>query len=167
VPFDRMTGIVRGSVRKGPVAVDAVDCGLLPLPFEHEGEKLLWRHMVGSPGDAELRIAAPLMGDAGSYFFYVGQVVYRLPLALAKGARRLGIYGRMCGHRKTREPEGLSLSSDGEKWQKIPDPWKDSKNTCYSIPIPQVLCGGKSLYVMIDGWGFDCDSSLAGFALMA
>ena len=167
VPFDRMTGSVRGSVRKGPVAVDVADRGLLPLPFEHEGKKLLWRHLIGSSGDAELRIAAPLMGDAGSYFFYVGKVVYRLPLASAKGARRLGIYGQMRGHRKTREPEGLSLSQDGENWQTVSDPWKDAKNTCYSIPVPAELCGGESLYVKIDGWGFGCDFSLAGFALLA
>lgn len=167
VPFDRRTGIVRGSVRRGPLVVDVEDRGLLPLPFEHEGKKLLWRHMIGSPGDAELRVEAPSMGDAGSYFFYVGKVVYRLPLASAKGAMRLGVYGRMLGHRKTREPEGLSLSSDGETWQKVADPWGDSRNTCYSIAIPDELRGGSSLYVRIEGWGFGCDSSLAGFALLA
>ena len=145
VPFDRRTGIVRGSVRRGPLVVDVEDRGLLPLPLEHEGKKLLWRHMIGSPGDAELRVEAPSMGDAGSYFFYVGKVVYRLPLASAKGAMRLGVYGRMLGHRKTREPEGLCLSSDGETWQKVADPWGDSRNTCYSIAIPDELRGGSSL----------------------
>ena len=166
VPFDRKTGVERQSVQKGPLVLDVVDKGILPLPFEHEGDNLLWKHMVGSPGDAELRIEAPSTGDAGSYFVYLGNIVYRLPLGKAKGAVRIGIYGSMVGNRKTHEPEDLFLSSDGETWVPVENPWKDYRNTCYSVSIPESLCGGEWLYVRIEGFGFGCDSSLAGYALL-
>ena len=166
VPFDRETGVKRLAVGNGPLALDVKDRGMLPLPFEHEGGNLLWKHMIGCPGDEKLRIEAPSVGDAGSYFFYVGKVVYRLPLAKAKDATRVGIYGKMWGHRKTHEPEGLLLSSDGESWMRVDDPWRDCRNTCYSAGIPEALRRGEWLYVRIDGFGLGCDSSLAGYALL-
>jgi len=166
VPFDRKTGVDRQSIQKGALTLDVVDKGLLPLPFEHEGENLLWKHMVGSPGDAELRVEAPSTGDAGSYFFYVGKVIYRLPLGRAKDATRVGIYGRMWGHRKTHEPEGLLLSSDCKNWMPVENPWGDYRNTCYSVAIPESICNEEWLYVRIDGFGLGCDTSLAGYALL-
>ena len=167
VSFDRKTGVDRLGVAQGPMAVDVKDRGLLPLPFEHEGDKLLWKHLIGSPGDEEFRVSVPKIGDAGSYLFYVGKTTYRLPLAQAKGATRVGLYGKMVGHRKTHAAEGLQLSNDGENWTPVAEPWKTSRNTCYSIEIPAALRTGEWLYVRIDGFGFGCDSSLAGYALLA
>ena len=167
VAFDRKTGVDCLGVRKGPMAVDVKDRGLLPLPFEHEGGKLLWRHMIGSPGDGEFRVSVPENGDAGSYLVYIGKTVYRLPLAAAKGAARVGIYGRMEGNRKTHEPEGLYLSGDGVAWTRIENPWADRRNSCYAVAIPERLRGGSWLYVRVDGFGWGCNSALAGYALLA
>lgn len=156
----------RLDVRKGVMAQDVQDRGLLPLPFEHEGDRLLWKHLILSPGEERYRVSVPRAGDAGSYFFYVGKTIYRLPLSEAKGATRVGVYGKMCGHRKTRAPEGFLLSNDGENWTPVAEPWKNARNTCYAIDIPEALRGGEWLYARIDGFGMGCDSSLAGFALM-
>ena len=73
----------------------------------------------------------------------------------------------MVGHRKTHAAEGLQLSNDGENWTPVAEPWKTDTNTCYSIEIPAALRTGEWLYVRIDGFGFGCDSSLAGYALLA
>ncbi len=166
VPFDRKTGVERQKPRKGRLALDVVDKGLLPLPFAHEGENLLWKHMIGYPGDDRLRVEVGRHGDAGSYIFYVGKTVYRLPIAEVKGATRVGIYGRMLGHRKTHAPEGLFFSSDGKEWTSVENPWRNYENTCYSVEIPESLRKGDWLYVRIDGFGYGCDSSLAGYALL-
>lgn len=167
VPFDRETGAVRQPVQVGPIGTEVPDCGLLPLPFEHEGEKLLWKQMFGQKGDERYRVSVDDdQYDAGSYFFYVGKVVYRLPLGGVKDATRFGVFGRMSGHRKTHEPETLDVSADGVVWTRIEDPWRTYRNTCYSIGIPASLRQGRWLYVRIGGFGLGCDSSIAGFALM-
>lgn len=167
VPFDRETGVVRQPVQTGPVGTEVKDSGLLPLPFEHEGDKLLWKQMFAQGDDELYRVSVDdNQYDAGSYFFYVGKVVYRLPIGVVNGATRFGIYGRMLGHRKTHEPETLEVSADGEAWMKVEKPWRAYRNTCYSVAIPDALRRGKWLYVRIGGFGLGCDSSLAGFALM-
>ena len=167
VPFDNEMGVVRGEVKHGPIGTAVPDRGLLPLPFEHEGKNLLWKQMLGTEGDEFYRVSVDdNQYDAGSYFFYVGKVVYRLPLDKAKGATRFGIYGRMLGHRKTHAAEVLEVSADGKSWMAIENPWKESRNTCYSVDIPDSLRNGDWLYLRISGFGLGCDSSLAGFALM-
>lgn len=167
VPFDCATGIVRGEVKVGPIGTAIKDRGLLPLPFEHESDKLLWKQMFGQEGDARFRVSVDKhQYDAGSYFFYVGKTVYRLPIGEVKEATRFGIYGRMVGHRKTHASETLEVSADGENWKAVVDPWRTSRNTCYSVDIPESLRKGEWLYVRIGGFGLGCDSSLAGFALM-
>ena len=167
VPFDRETGVVRGEVKAGLIGTAVRDRGLLPLPFEHEGGNLLWKQMFGQAGDELCRVSVDeKQYDAGSYFFYVGKVTYRLPLGKAKGATRVGIYGRMLGKRSTREPETLEVSPDGVNWTAIENPWREYRNTCYSVDIPELLRNGDWLYVRIGGFGLGCDSSLAGFALM-
>lgn len=167
VPFDRKTGVWRGEPELGPIGTAIRDRGPLLLPFEHEGEKLLWTQFLGKPGDDRYRVSVEAdQRDAGSYFFYVGRVVYRLPLGGKRAATRFGIYGKMLGHRKTHEPETLEVSADGENWQPVADPWRTSRNTCYAFNIPESLRGGEWLYVRVGGFGLGCDSSLAGFALM-
>lgn len=167
VPFDRATGVGRGEPKAGPIGTAIKDRGLLPLPFEHEGGNLLWTQFLGKAGDDRCRVSIEeKQRDAGSYFFYVGKVVYRLPIGERKGATRFGIYGKMVGHRQTHEPESLEVSADGVSWRPVADPWSRSRNTCYAFDIPESLRGGEWLYVRIGGFGLGCDSSLAGFALM-
>lgn len=168
VPFDREKGVVRGKVKSGLIGTAVRDRGFLFLPFEHEGDNLLWKQMFGQTDDKLYRVSVDAKQyDAGSYFFYVGKVTYRLPLGKAKGATRFGIYGRMLGKRNTREPETLEVSSDGINWTAIENPWGEYRNTCYSVGIPESLRKGEWLYVRIGGYGLGCDSSLAGFALLA
>ena len=168
VPFVRETGVDPLPVVPGAIGEAVADGGSLLLPFEHEGKRLLWRTLFGQPGDALCRVSLEEgQPDAGSYFFYVGKVVYRLPLKAARGATRVGVYGRMVGHRDTRAPETFAVSPDGKVWTEIADPWRDWRHTCYSVAIPEALRGGDELYVRIGGFGFGCDSSLAGFALLA
>lgn len=168
VPFDRKTGRMRQAARRGEVGDAVKDGGPLLLPFEHEGEKLLWRQLFGQPGDERHRVSVGAnQPDAGSYFFYLGTVVYRLPLKEARGATRVGVYGRMLGHNVTHEPETFAVSPDGQTWTEIANPWGDCRHTCYAVAIPEELRGGDDLYVRICGFGFGCNSSLAGFALLA
>lgn len=166
VPFE--TGAVRGEPKAGLTGTAVPDRGLMPLPFEHEGGNLLWKQMFGQAGDEIYRVSVDDdQYDAGSYFFYVGNVVYRLPLGKARGATRFGVYGRMLGNRDTHAPETVEVSADGKSWTSVENPWKDCRNTCYSVDIPASLRDGEWLYVRIGGFGLGCDSSLAGFALLA
>ena len=72
----------------------------------------------------------------------------------------------MLGHRKTHVAETLEVSADGTNWIAVENPWREYRNTCYSVGIPESLRKGDWLYVRIGGFGLGCDSSLAGFALM-
>lgn len=168
VPFDRETGQVQQTVEQGAMGDAVQDGGPLLLPFEQEGKNLLWRQFLGQAGDERSRVfVEESQPDAGSYFFYVGTVICRLPLKEARGATRFGIYGQMVGHRTTHAAETLAVSPDGKAWTMIENPWRNYLNTCYSVAIPDALRGGDALYVRIGGFGFGCDSSLAGFALLA
>ena len=168
VPFDGKTGRTRQSAERGLVGEAVQDGGPLLLPFEQEGEKLLWRQFLGQAGDERCRVSIEdSQADAGSYFFYVGTVIYRLPLKEARGATRFGIYGRMTGHHATHAEEPLAVSPDGQTWTPIENPWRNYLNTCYAVEIPKALRGGDALYVRIGGFGFEGNSSLAGFALLA
>lgn len=168
VPFDRETGQVQQTAEQGAMGDAVQDGGPLLLPFEHEGKNLLWRQFLGQAGDERSRVfVEESQPDAGSYFFYVGTVIYRLPLKEARGATRFGIYGQMVGHRTTHAAETLAVSPDGKAWTMIENPWRNYRNTCYTVAIPDALRGGDALYVRIGGFGFGCDSSLAGFALLA
>ena len=72
----------------------------------------------------------------------------------------------MTGHHATHAEEPLAVSPDGQTWTPIENPWRNYLNTCYAVEIPKALRGGDALYVRIGGFGFEGNSSLAGFALL-
>ena len=156
-----------GGVRIGTTVEDAIDRGALRLPFEGL-HGMAWSHFIGDADDGEYRVSVGNANesDAGHWLFYIGEVVYRLPLKKVKGAGRFGIFGKMWGHRRTKEREPLSVSSDNANWIPVPVEWKEAVGQVYIFDIPVSLQSADWLYVKIGGFGFGCDSSLGGFALM-
>lgn len=150
----------------GKMPGELTDRGLLPVPFEGV-DGVLWTLLVGEDDDkARYRVEFMPQTDAGHWYFYIGRTTYRLPLGeKAPSATRVGILGALVGNRKTKEPERIFLSSDGETWTACARP-KPEKGL-YVLDIPPALRGKDWLYVRVDGFGYGADSSIAGYALLA
>ena len=165
--FGKSSGVFTGW--KTPVAGKLPstfdDRGPLPLPFDG-CPNAIWKCLVGHDDDAGKKLLVTCMdhSDAGGWYFYLGKTIFRLPLAKAPGATRVGFVGSLRHHRKTKEHEKVYLSGDGETWTLCDEatPVKDF----YAYGIPPALRGGASLYLRIDGFGFGNDSCVAGFAFL-
>lgn len=166
--FGPSTGTFTGwrAPQVGQMPSEIKDRGLLPIPYEGL-DGVLWSLLVGEDDDKRLyRVEFAPQTDAGHWYFYIGRTTYRLPLAAkAPQATRVGILAALRGHRKTREPERIFLSSDGATWTEFPKV-KPEKGV-YVYPIPESMRGSKELYVRVDGFGYGADSSIGGYALLA
>lgn len=150
----------------GKMPSEIVDKGLLPIPFE-DVEGVLWTTLTGEGDDKTLyRVTFKPQTDAGHFYFYVGDQIYRLPLKeKAPQATRVAILGALKGHRKTREPEKLFLSGDGTTWTECPRP--NPVKGLYILAIPPELRSRDWIYVRIAGFGYNADSCVAGYGLLA
>lgn len=140
--------------------------GPIRLAFEDRAD-VLWKTFVGDPDEkAKFRVRAVKTQDAGSWFFYVGELVHRLPrAAVAPAATHVGILGNFPGQRKTKERERVYLSIDGEYWTEAPR--LDVAAHVYRYEIPAMLRSAADLWVKVSGFGFRADMCVGGFALLA
>lgn len=150
-------------IGKMPSAI--AEKGPLPLPFD--GQPTKWRCLVGEDDDkAKYRVEFAPHSDAGHWYYYIGRTVYRLPLRKeAPGSTKAAFLGRLKHHRKTGEHEKVWLSADGERWTACPD--VTPKDDLYVYDIPLEMRSAEWIYLRVDGFGYKCDSSIAGYALLA
>ncbi len=164
----RIAARVCVDVEKGCRAVPLPDTGKpgrpIPLPFEGRDD-VLWSLLIGD--DAAATRAAFVSGkggDCGTWWFYVDELVYRLPLAeKAAGAARFAVLAALGKHRKTGEPVRVFASGDGAAW--IETPPLSSQASEHLFAIPEALRGGRGLFVKIKSFGYGADTCVGGFAL--
>ncbi len=127
-------------------------------PFEHARD-VLWKILVGE-GDRPHLVRAEA-ADVETFWFYVKQLTYRLPLAACPGApRRFGVLGHL-GTGKEGQPSRVAVSADNESWQDLTLPSK--AHQVYEFEIPEALRQADSLYVRIEG---EAGTGIAGYCLM-
>lgn len=140
--------------------------GPIKLAFEGRND-VLWATFVGSAEErTQYRVSATKSPDTGTWFFYVGELVHRLPRAAsAPVSTHVGILGNFPGHRKTKEREHILLSADGRDWVEVPR--LDVVDRVHRYEIPAALRTGTDLWVKVVGFGYGADMSVGGFALLA
>lgn len=143
---------------------DLLDRGLLPVPFENT-KGVLWKILVGEDDDKrKYRVDFFPQSDAGHWYFYIGRTTYRLPLKDALGATHAAFLGSLLHHRETGEHEKVYLSTDNENWTRCEEVLPE--DDVYAYPIPESMRTAEWLYLRVDGFEFDCDSCIAGYALI-
>lgn len=148
----------------GLMPADVVDKGPLPIPFENT-PGVLWRTFVGEGDDKRrFRVEHFSQSDAGHWYVYIGRTTYRLPLGEARDATHAAFLGRLLHHRKTGEHEKVYLSTDNRSWTPCADALPVEDVYCYEIPCE--MRSSEWLYLRVDGFEFDGDSFIAGYALL-
>lgn len=138
--------------------------GLIPVPFEGRDD-LLWSMLIGEEAEDESAFVSNDRGGNCIYFwFYVGELIYKLPLDKVKNqATRFAVLANFRPHRKTGEAIKIFASGDNEHW--IETPIQETKNSVNTFSIPELMRSGPALYVKLAGFGYGTDTSVGGFAL--
>jgi len=164
----RIAARVYVDVAKGCQAVPLPDLSrpapTVPLPFEGRGD-VLWSLLIGDDPEAtKAAFVSGKGGNCGTWWFYVDELVYKLPLAdKGKGATRFAVLAALSKHRKTGEPAHIFASGDGTAWSETP--LLESKAAEHLFAIPEALRGGRELYVKVKSYGYGADTCVGGFAL--
>ena len=124
-----------------------------------------WKLLIGDDAAAtQACFVSGKGGNCGTWWFYVDELVYRLPLAeQAAGATRFAVLAALGKHRKTGAPTQVLASADGATW--VETPLLETKDAVHLFAIPAALRGGKNLFVRIKSHGFGADTCVGGFAL--
>ena len=136
----------------------------IPLPFEGRDD-VVWRLLIGEDATAtKTAFVRGKGGDCGTWWFYVNELVYKLPLASrGRGATRFAVLAALSKHRKTGElPKVYASGSDGD-W--IETPLLESRGAEHLFAIPEGLRKSRELYVRIQSYGYGADTCVGGFAL--
>ena len=136
----------------------------IPLPFEGR-EDVLWSLLIGEDAAAtKAAFVSGKGGNCGTWWFYVDELVYKLPLAdKGKGATRFAILAALSKHRKTGEPAHIFASGDGVAWSETP--LLETRASEHLFAIPEALRGGRELFVKVKSYGYGADTCVGGFAL--
>lgn len=137
---------------------------LIPLPFEGRDD-VLWKLLIGEDATAtKAAFVSGKGGDCGTWWFYVDELVYKLPLAeKGRGATRFAVLAALSKHRKTGEPVRVSASSDGATWTETP--FIETKASVSLFVIPDSLRESRALFVKVKSFGYGADTCVGGFAL--
>ena len=134
------------------------------LPFEGRDD-VLWSLLIGD--DAAVTQASFVRGkggNCGTWWFYVDELVFRLPLAEKGGvATRFAVLAALSRNRKTGESAHVFASADGSSW--IETALLETKAAVNLFAIPEALHGNRELFVKVKSYGYDADTCIGGFAL--
>ncbi len=137
---------------------------MIALPFEGRDD-VLWSLLIGETEAASKdAFVSGKGGNCGTWWFYVDELVYRLPLAeKGCGATRFAVLAALSKHRKTGEPAHVYASSEAETW--LETPLLETKAAVNVFEIPAALHGGRELFVKVKSYGYGADTCVGGFAL--
>ena len=164
----RIAARIYGAVGKGFISEPLPDltqpARTIPLPFAGRDD-VLWRLLLG---EVEALTKAAFVsgkgGNCGTWWFYVDELVVRLPLATAApSATRFAVLAALSKHRKTGEPTRMYASADGETWTETPLLQTQSSVNLYAIP--EGLRNSRELFVKVKSFGYNADTCVGGFAL--
>jgi hypothetical protein len=136
----------------------------IPVPFEGRDD-VVWSLLIGDdPKATKAAFVSGKGGDCGTWWFYVDELVYRLPLAeKGLGATRFAVLAALGKHRKSGEPAHVFASADGTAWAEAP--LLETRAAVNLFAVPEVLRGGKDLFVKVKSYGYGADTCVGGFAL--
>lgn len=136
----------------------------IPLPFEGRDD-VLWSLLIGDdPAATKAALVSGKGGNCGTWWFYVDELVFRLPLAArASGASHFAVLAALSKHRKTGEPAHVFVSADGAAWTETP--LLETKAAVNRFAIPETLRDSRELFVKVKSYGFGADTCVGGFAL--
>lgn len=136
----------------------------IPLPFEGRDD-VVWRLLIGEDEAAtQAAFVSGKGGDCRTWWFYVDELVYKLPLAeQGRGATRFAVLAALSKHRKTGEPVRVFASADGAAWAETPLQETTASVNLFAIPGP--LRSARELFVKVKSFGYGADTCVGGFAL--
>ncbi|MEI6070742.1 MAG: metallophosphoesterase [Verrucomicrobiae bacterium] len=136
----------------------------IPRPFEGR-EDVVWSLLIGDDPEAtKAAFVSGKGGDCGTWWFYVDELVYRLPLAeRGNGATRFAVLAALSKHGKTGEPVHVFASADGAVWTETP--LEETRAAVNLFVIPEALRGAKELFVKVKSYGLGANTCVGGFAL--
>ena len=131
-----------------------------PMPRPWDGiQGIRWKLMVGE-GDREYLLSARA-GDCLDWWSYVRELVYRLPLAKARGkVSRLALLAALDDTRSPKT-EKVFVSSAGKEWTELP--LGNRVQGVYTMAIPENLRNQNDLRVKVCSGG---NGIVAGFAML-
>jgi calcineurin-like phosphoesterase family protein len=147
-----------------PMPSEATSVHRLPLPFEGR-EDLLWTLLIGDDQkQTEAAFVSGTGGNCGTWWFYVKELVFRLPLQeKARGAKHFAVLAAMSKNRKTGELPHIFVSGDGTTWQETA--LLDVVDSVNRYAIPESLQASRELFVKVESFGYGADTCVGGFAL--
>jgi hypothetical protein len=102
-------------------------------------------------------------GDCKYYWFYLTELVYRLPLEKAgHKATHVAVLGRL-DVPKGVAPVSVAVSTDNRTWTNLPLPVPQS--SVYTMEIPADMRHADDLFVRVTGPGYKGNVAVGGFAL--
>ena len=136
----------------------------VPMPFGGRDD-VLWSLLIGDdPEASKAAFVSGKGGDCRTWWFYVDELVFRLPLAeKGRGAMRFAVLAALSKHRKTGEPVHVFASADGATWTETH--LLDTKDAVNLFGIPEALRGSTELFVKVKSYGYNADTCVGGFAL--
>ena len=148
----------------GPMPTAKTVVKPIPVPFARCDTT--WTLLIGDDAaQTQAAFVSGKGGNCGSWWFYVSDLVYKLPLGEQKEkAKHFGVLANLSKHRKTGECPSIFASGDGKTW--IETPVERAENTCHICTIPAALSTSTFLYVRIASFGFGADTCVGGFALI-
>lgn len=136
----------------------------IPVPFAGRDD-VVWRLLIGED-EAATRAAfvRGKGGNCGTWWFYVDELVFRLPLAAeAPGATRFAVLAALSKHRKTGEPVRVYASADGGRWTETS--LLETRAAVNLYAIPETMRQARELFVKVESFGYGADTCVGGFAL--
>ena len=164
----RIAARVYRSVKDGfsaqPVPDEKTKTRSIPLPFEGRDD-VLWSLLIGQDQkQTEAAFVSGKGGDCGTWWFYVKELVFKLPLEKeAKDAKHFAVLAAMSKHRKTGELPKVYASGDGDAWTECK--LLDNKESVNRFAIPGTMLNSRELFVKVESFGYGADTCVGGFAL--
>lgn len=139
---------------------------LKPIPLPFASCDATWTLLIGDDAaQTQAAFVSGKGGNCGSWWFYVSELVYKLPLGEQKEkVKHFGVLANLSKQRKTGERPRIAASGDGQAW--IETPVERVADTCHICTIPAALSASSFLYVRITSFGFGADTCVGGFALI-
>ncbi len=137
-----------------------------PIALPFEGRKdVVWHFQIGDdPEAASAAFVSGKGGDCGTWWFYVDELVCRLPLAeKGRGATRFAVLAALSKQRKTGEPVHVFASVDGAAWTETP--LLETRFSVNVFMVPESMRSSRDLFVKVKSYGFGADTCVGGFAL--
>ena len=143
-----------------------------PLPVVLDGrDDIVWKTWIGDADEKpDYRLSIGNSQDAGTWFAYTDELVYRFPKAkVAPAATRFAVVGDRIEHKigdpaKEELPKCLyAFSPDGKSWTDVPTPHEE--RGVYVCPIPDSMVGAETLYFRLKSF-FWAGGMVGGFLFL-